>query len=68
MSVSLAVLDCLDSPTRCGPLGGLSDGSAFTSVPLDLWGVYGPSDDPRRLGRPLGAAQDAVAMAVLAEE
>lgn len=35
---------------------------------LDLWGVYGPSDDPRRLGRPLGAAQDAVAMAVLAEE
>ncbi len=35
---------------------------------LDLWGVYGPSDDPRRLGRPLGAAQDAVAIAVLAEE
>jgi hypothetical protein len=35
---------------------------------LDLWGVYGASDDPRRLGRPLGAAQDAVAAAVLAEE
>jgi hypothetical protein len=35
---------------------------------LDLWGVYSPSDDPRRLGRPLGAAQDAVAMTVLAEE
>jgi hypothetical protein len=35
---------------------------------LDLWGVYGPSDDPRRLGRPLGAAHDAVAASVLAEE
>ncbi len=35
---------------------------------LDLWGVYGASDDPRRLGRPLGAAHDAVAAAVLAEE
>jgi hypothetical protein len=35
---------------------------------LDLWGVYGLSDDPRRLGRPLGAAQDAVAASVLAEE
>ncbi len=35
---------------------------------LDLWGVYGASDDPRRLGRPLGAAQDAVAASVLAEE
>jgi hypothetical protein len=35
---------------------------------LDLWGVYGVSDDPRRLGRPLGAAQDAVAGSVLAEE
>jgi hypothetical protein len=34
---------------------------------LDLWGVYGPSDDPKRLGRPLGASQDAVAAAVLAE-
>lgn len=27
---------------------------------LDLWGVYGPSDDPKRLGRPLGASQDGV--------
>ncbi len=35
---------------------------------LDLWGVYGVSDDPRRLGRPLGAAHDAVAAAVLVEE
>jgi hypothetical protein len=35
---------------------------------LDLWGVYGASDDPRRLGRPLGASQDAVAASVLAEE
>lgn len=35
---------------------------------LDLWGVYGPSDDPRRFGRPLGSTQDAVVMAVLAEE
>jgi hypothetical protein len=35
---------------------------------LDLWGVYGVSDDPRRLGRPLGAAQDAVAVSVLSEE
>jgi hypothetical protein len=35
---------------------------------LDLWGVYGPSDDPRRLGRPLGASQDPVVMAVPAEE
>jgi hypothetical protein len=35
---------------------------------LDLWGVYGASDDPRRLGRPLGASQDAVAASVLAED
>ena len=35
---------------------------------LDLWGVYGALDDPRRLGRPLGASQDAVAASVLAEE
>ena len=35
---------------------------------LDLWGVYGGSDDPRRLGRPLGASQDAVAASVLVEE
>jgi hypothetical protein len=35
---------------------------------LDLWGVYGASDDPRRLGRPLGASQDAVVASVLAEE
>jgi hypothetical protein len=35
---------------------------------LDLWAVYGPSDDPKRLGRPLGASQDAVAASVLAEE
>jgi hypothetical protein len=35
---------------------------------LDLWGVYGSSDDPRRLGRPLGAAQDAVAASALTEE
>jgi len=35
---------------------------------LDLWGVYGGSDDPRRLGRPLGASEDAVAASVLAEE
>jgi hypothetical protein len=35
---------------------------------LDLWGVYGAADDPRRLGRPLGAAQDAVAVSVLTEE
>ncbi len=35
---------------------------------LDLWGVYGASDDPRRLGRPLGASQDAVAASVVAEE
>ncbi len=34
---------------------------------LDLWGVYGPADDPKRLGRPLGASQDAVAVAVLNE-
>jgi hypothetical protein len=34
---------------------------------LDLWGVYGPADDPKRLGRPLGASQDAVAVAVLHE-
>jgi hypothetical protein len=34
---------------------------------LDLWGVYGPSDDPKRLGRPLGASQDAIAAVVLAE-
>ncbi len=34
---------------------------------LDLWGVYGPADDPKRLGRPLGASQDAVAVAVLQE-
>jgi hypothetical protein len=35
---------------------------------LDLWSVYGACDDPRRLGRPLGASQDAVAASVLAEE
>jgi hypothetical protein len=35
---------------------------------LDLWGVYGVSHDPRRLGRPLGASQDAVAASVLAED
>lgn len=35
---------------------------------LDLWGIYGSSDDPRRLGRPLGASQDMVAMSVLPEE
>jgi hypothetical protein len=35
---------------------------------LDLWGVYGSSDDPRRLGRPLGASQDVVSMSVLPEE
>ncbi len=35
---------------------------------LDLWGVYGLSDDPRRFGRPLGAPQDGVAAEVLAEE
>jgi hypothetical protein len=35
---------------------------------LDLWGVYGASDDARRLGRPLGASQDAVAASVLTEE
>jgi hypothetical protein len=35
---------------------------------LDLWGVYGASDDPRRLGRPVGAADDAVAASVLAED
>jgi hypothetical protein len=34
---------------------------------LDLWGVYGPSDDPRRLGRPLGVSQDAAGVAVVAE-
>jgi hypothetical protein len=34
---------------------------------LDLWGVYGPSDDVKRLGRPLGASQDAVAVRVLHE-
>jgi hypothetical protein len=34
---------------------------------LDLWGVYGLADDPKRLGRPLGASQDAVAVAVLDE-
>jgi hypothetical protein len=27
---------------------------------LDLWGVYGPADDPKKLGRPLGAMSDAV--------
>jgi hypothetical protein len=27
---------------------------------LDLWGVYGPTDDPKKLGRPLGAVSDAV--------
>jgi hypothetical protein len=31
---------------------------------LDLWGIYGPSDDLKRLGRPLGVSQDAVAVAV----
>jgi hypothetical protein len=35
---------------------------------LDLWGVYEGSDDPRRFGRPLGATQDGVVTAVLAEE
>jgi len=35
---------------------------------LDLWGVYGSSDDPRRFGRPLGASQDVVAISVLSEE
>ncbi len=34
---------------------------------LDLWGVYGPSDDPKRLGRPLGASQDAVGVVMLHE-
>jgi hypothetical protein len=31
---------------------------------LDLWGIYGPSDDPKRLGRPLGVSQDPLAVAV----
>jgi hypothetical protein len=31
---------------------------------LDLWAVYGPSDDRKRLGRPLGASQDAVGVTV----
>jgi len=31
---------------------------------LDLWGVYGPSDDPKRLGRPVGVPQDGLAVAV----
>ncbi len=31
---------------------------------LDLWGVYRPSDDPKRLGRPLGVSQDALTVAV----
>jgi hypothetical protein len=35
---------------------------------LDLWGVYGPSDDPRRLGRPLGVSQDAVVASVPVED
>ncbi len=35
---------------------------------LELWGVYGASDDPRRLGRPLGVSQDGVAVSVLSEE
>lgn len=30
---------------------------------LDLWGVYGSSDDPKRFGRPLGMSQDALAVA-----
>jgi hypothetical protein len=34
---------------------------------LDLWGVYGPSDDPRRLGRPLGVSHDAAGVVVVAE-
>jgi len=34
---------------------------------LDLWGIYGPADDPKRLGRPLGTSQDAVAVGVLHE-
>ncbi len=34
---------------------------------LDLWGIYGSSDDPKRAGRPLGASQDALAVAVLNE-
>jgi hypothetical protein len=32
---------------------------------LDLWGVYGPTDDPKRLGRPLDTSQDTVAIGVL---
>lgn len=35
---------------------------------LDLWGVYGPSDDPKRPGRPVGANQDAVVVAMLNED
>jgi hypothetical protein len=35
---------------------------------LDLWAVYEPSDDARRLGRPLGAVYDPVAASVLAED
>jgi hypothetical protein len=31
---------------------------------LDLWGIYGPSDDPKRVGRPLNVSQDALAVAV----
>jgi len=44
---------------------------AFAPVLVrDFYGlfVYEVSDDPRRLGRPLGASHDAVAAAVLAEE
>jgi len=35
---------------------------------LDLWGVYGLSDDPKRLGRPVGGTHDAVVVAVLNED
>ncbi len=31
---------------------------------LDLWGIYGSSDDPKRLGRPLGVIQDALVVPV----
>jgi hypothetical protein len=35
---------------------------------LDLWGIYGPSDDPKRLGRPLGGSQDPLAVVVTGED
>lgn len=38
MSVSLSVLDCLESPTSCGVSGGFPNSSASTSVPLDTRG------------------------------